>query len=109
LVRLTEHTDDRPLQAIGVERSAVIGDRASLRCRCDRVSWIFADDYLKHLDCVLHCAGHWPRYVGACVEGEHTRATFKSHRRADADERLMGRRSANRIAGITAEPNQSEA
>ena len=66
-------------------------------------SWIFADDYLKHLDCVLHCAGHWPRYIGACVEWEHTHARLVSpHRRADADERLMGRRCReNRIAGIT--------
>ncbi len=97
-----------PFQPVPVQRPAVIGDGASLRRRGGGVSGIFTHDYLKHFHGVFHGAGDRPGDIGAHIQRKDAGAAGEPHRGTDAGERLMRRRSADGIAGIAAEADESE-
>ena len=64
--------------------------RQMRRRRCGhRIGGIAADDHLKHGDGVFNGPRHRPGDVGEQVERHHARPARQSHRRSNADERLV--------------------
>ena len=111
LVGEAQHADARALQAVADE-----GRRVVLRQMCGR-------GCARRPDRRDRCrrrpgrrrrrrstrARHRPGDVGEQVERHHARPARQSHRRSNADERLMRGRPADRVAGVAAEADGAEA
>ena len=69
---------------------------------------ILADDGLEHRDGVGDGARHRSGDVGEQAQRHDARAAGQPHRRSDADERLVRRRAADRVAGVAAEADRAE-
>ena len=63
----------------------------------------------KTVDGVFHGARHRPGDVGEQAQRHHARPAGQPHRRANADQRLVRRRTADRVAGVAAEADRAEA
>ena len=70
---------------------------------CDGIVGIRSGDDLEDGDGVGNGASHGTGDVGCVTERHDAGATGESHGRPNADERLMRRRSANRVAGVGAQ------
>ena len=73
------------------------------RRRCDGIIRIHPRHHLKHRHGIGHGARHRSGDVAAIVERHHTSARGQPHRRADSHERLMRRRSTDRVPRIGTE------
>jgi hypothetical protein len=67
-----------------------------------------AGDHLQHGGGVGHRSRHRAGDVGAEVQRHDARSAHQPHRRAQADERLVRGRSADRIAGVAGERDGAE-
>ncbi len=82
------------------------------RCRCTgdghRIVGVRTGNHLQHGDGIFERARHRAGDVREQVERDHARTAGEAHRRADAGERLMRRRAANRVAGVASETDGAE-
>ena len=86
----------------------VVRNRAAVAARGHRILGIFADDHLEDGGGVFDRARHRAGDVGEIAERNHARAARQAHRRSNADERVVRRRPANRVAGVGAEADEAE-
>ena len=118
-VRLPQDADASSLQAVLLERREVVGNGRRVSARTEvardwrvgdghRIVRIGPGDHLQHGDRILERARHRAGDVGEQVERHDARAAGQAHRRADAGERLMRRRSTNGVARVAPEADGAE-
>ena len=110
LVGLAQDADARALQAVALRatarRSGIGAAVAAAAVAGSSGSSPTID--LEHRDGVVDRARHRSRDVGEQAERNHAGAAGQAHRRADADQRLVRRRAADRVAGVAAEADRAE-
>ena len=89
LVGEAQHADARALQAVAHERRRVVLRQVRRRGGGHRIGGIAADDDLEDRDGVFDGARHRPGDVREQVERHHARPARQSHRRSNADQRLV--------------------
>ena len=103
-----QHADARAFQPVAAHRRGVVRVDLSAAGGGGRIVRILAGNHLQDGDGVRHRPRHRARDVRAEVQRHHAGAAHEAHRRAQADERLMGGRSANGIAGVAGERDGAE-
>ena len=118
-VRLPQDADATTLQAVLLERREVVGNGRGVSAGTevagdrrvgdgDGIVGIGPGDHLQHRDGILERARHRAGDVGQQIERYDARAAGEAHRRADAGERLVRRRSTNGVARVAPEADGAE-
>ena len=103
-----EHPDARALQAVRVEEAGVIVLPAAAPGLGVRVCGIVAGHDVEDARHVVDGAAHGSGDVPIEGERNHPVAAGEPDGRADADERQPRGRAADRIAGVAAQPDETE-
>ena len=109
VVRLMEDAEPRAFESIRAERVRIARCNVIACVRRDGISGIRPGDHLKHGRRIGDRARDSAGDVGREVERHDAAAADEPHGRSQADERLMTRGSANRIAGVAGETDRREA
>ena len=108
VVGLMQHAEPRALQTVAAQRRRVVRVYLAARRRGRRIVRIFAGDHLQHRRGVGDGPRHGAGDVGAEVQRHDAGAADEAHRRSEADQRLVRRRPADRVAGIARERDRAE-
>ncbi len=105
---LSQHADARAAQSVPVEELQIAVGPLALARRGDGVRRIIARDNVENGDGIGHGPRHRPADVAVQEQRHDAGAAGQPHGRADADKARMGRRPADRIAGVGPEADRSE-